>query len=203
MTVTVNFKINQETKKLEVTLDNDSENANELAIGKRILGMATQLNFVSLPAAKGFDVGGAIVVEAEEYPEDDEWDEDFYEDSANSRFEREEFDLDEFDNKENVHCDIVKTEQTIEDVADIITEEELIQSFQAEITVDKTRTLIEEMEADGQSIGWKDGDTYVNVMLDVDDARKIIGGLTSPSAIATMMIYELFKRTTRKVEKYV
>lgn len=197
MTVTVNFKINPENKKLEVTLDNDNDNANELAIGKRILGMATQLNFVSLPASKGFDVGGAIVVEAEEYPEDDDWDEDFY------ASERDDVDLDDFDNQDNVQCEAINQDKKIEDVADIITEDQLIESFQAEITVDKTRSLIEEMTANGEYIGWKDGDTYINVILDVDDARKVIGGLTSPSAIATMMIYELFKRTTRKVEKYI
>lgn len=53
-----------------------------------------------------------------------------------------------------------------------------------------------------ESLSWKDTydlDTYI-ITLNHDEAKKIVGGLTTPSCIATILIYEMLKRTINKVE---
>lgn len=202
MTVKVNFNINPENNKLEVSLERDNETDQEFDIAKRILGLSTQLHFVSFPESNGIDVGASIIVEMEEeesyYDEDD----DFY--SMHDDDIDNENDDESFVNQDELVASS-KPELSIEDVADVITEEQFnfMNDEVKEIDCNKTKKQIEEMLKDGRSIGWKSGDSYVNIIIDLDDAKSVIGGLTTPSSIATMMIYELLKRTITKVEKYV
>lgn len=191
MTVTVNFKINAITKELEVSLLKDEASEQETCVAKRILSMATQLNFVNLPISHGIDVGASIEVMAEDsedsyyrYGEDDDEDE-----------------LEE-DDRDDPYAE---RNGNIEDVIDLVKEEEVrhMEKFQNEVDCDKTKAQIEEMVNNGEPLRWAEGEDYIDVRLNLDEANKIIGGLTTPSSIATMMIYELFKKTIHKVEKYV
>lgn len=193
MTVTVNFKINAITKQLEVSLLKDEASEQETCVAKRILSMATQLNFVNLPISHGIDVGASIEVMAEDS-------EDSYyrygEDDGDEEFEEEEYDSDDPYAERGVN---------IEDVVDLVKEEEVrhMEKLQNEVDCDKTKAQIEEMVNNGVPLRWAEGEDYIDVRLNLDEANKIIGGLTTPSSIATMMIYELFKKTIHKVEKYV
>jgi hypothetical protein len=191
MTVTVNFKINAITKQLEVSLLKDEASEQETCVAKRILSMATQLNFVNLPISHGIDVGASIEVMAEDsedsyyrYGEDDDEDELEIDDQDDPYAER---------------------NGNIEDVIDLVKEEEVrhMEKLQNEVDCDKTKAQIEEMVNNGEPLRWAEGEDYIDVRLNLDEANKIIGGLTTPSSIATMMIYELFKKTIHKVEKYV
>ena len=60
-----------------------------------------------------------------------------------------------------------------------------------------------EEESINESLTWKDTgddlDTYT-ITLNHKEAKKIVGGLTTPSCIATILIYEMLKRTINKVE---
>lgn len=189
MTVSVNFKINALTKQLDVALSDDSATEQELCVAKRILSMSTQLNFVNLPVSYGIDVGGSIEVSAERGDESEfylygEEDEEFYEDDDYEPHYR---------------------AKTVEDVVDLVKEEEVrhMEKLQNEVNCDKTKAQIAEMVQNGQPLRWAEGEDYIDIRLNLDDANNIIGGLTTPSSIATMMIYELFKKTIHKVEKYV
>lgn len=193
MTVTVNFKINAITKQLEVSLLKDEASEQETCVAKRILSMATQLNFVNLPISHGIDVGASIEVMAE----DSEYSYYRYgEDDGDEEFEEEEYDSDDPYAERGVN---------IEDVVDLVKEEEVrhMEKLQNEVNCDKTKAQIEEMVNNGVPLRWAEGEDYIDVRLNLDEANKIIGGLTTPSSIATMMIYELFKKTIHKVEKYV
>lgn len=187
MTVTVNFKINAITKELEVSLLKDEASEQETCVAKRILSMATQLNFVNLPISHGIDVGASIEVMAE--------------DSEDSYYRYGEDD-DEEDDRDDPYAE---RNGNIEDVIDLVKEEEVrhMEKFQNEVDCDKTKAQIEEMVNNGVPLRWAEGEDYIDVRLNLDEANKIIGGLTTPSSIATMMIYELFKKTIHKVEKYV
>lgn len=191
MTVTVNFKINAITKELEVSLLKDEASEQETCVAKRILSMATQLNFVNLPISHGIDVGASIEVMAE--------------DSEDSYYHySEDYDEDELeeDDRDDPYA---KRNGNIEDVIDLVKEEEVrhMEKLQNEVDCDKTKAQIEEMVNNGEPLRWAEGEDYIDVRLNLDEANKIIGGLTTPSSIATMMIYELFKKTIHKVEKYV
>lgn len=193
MTVTVNFKINAITKQLEVSLLKDEASEQETCVAKRILSMATQLNFVNLPISHGIDVGASIEVMAE----DSEYSYYRYgEDNGDEEFEEEEYDSDD---------PYAERNGNIEDVIDLVKEEEVrhMEKLQNEVDCDKTKAQIEEMVNNGVPLRWAEGEDYIDVRLNLDEANKIIGGLTTPSSIATMMIYELFKKTIHKVEKYV
>lgn len=189
MTVSVNFKINAITKQLDVALSDDSATEQELCVAKRILSMSTQLNFVNLPVSHGIDVGGSIEVSAERGDESD-----FY---LYGEDEDEGYDDDDYEPHYRA--------KTIEDVVDLVKEEEVrhMEKLQNEVNCDKTKTQIAEMVQNGQPLRWAEGEDYIDIRLNLDDANNIIGGLTTPSSIATMMIYELFKKTIHKVEKYV
>lgn len=186
MTVSVNFKINAITKQLDVSLLSNEATEQETCVAKRILSMSTQLNFVNLPVSHGIDVGASIEVTAES----DE-DSEFY---AYGEYDEEE----EYEETSNRGV-------TIEDVVDLVKEEEVrhMEKMQNEVDCDKTKAQIEEMVNNGEPLRWAEGEDYIDVRLNLEEANKIIGGLTTPSSIATMMIYELFKKTIHKVEKYV
>ncbi len=193
MTVKINFKINPDTKKLDISIDSDVENENqqELDMAKRILGLSTQLNFVDLPVGKGFDVGASIIVETENYHDE----ESYYDD----------YDEDNFDEEESPfinRSDSFEASSIGEFSSDIINKRDESEIEQT-MNFSKTQKEIQEFISENRSIGWKHGEEYVNVYLDIEDASKVIGGLTSPTSIATMMVYELLKRTINKVEKYV
>jgi len=190
MTVSVNFKINAITKQLDVALSDDSATEQERCVAKRILSMATQLNFVNLPVSHGIDVGGSIEVSAERGDENE-----FY---LYGEDEDEGYD-DDYDYETHYQT------KTIEDVVDLVKEEEVrhMEKLQNDVNCDKTKTQIAEMIQNGQPLRWAEGEDYIDIRLNLDDANNIIGGLTTPSSIATMMIYELFKKTIHKVEKYV
>lgn len=202
MTVTVNFKINEITKQLDVSLLKDDSTPQEECLAKRILSMATQLNFVNLPISYGIDVGASIEVSEERYNEDD----DFYnyeQDEDDDQEEDEESELDQ--ETEYAAQEVNVVERTIDDVIDIVKEEEVrrMDNVNQDVDYDKTKKEIEDIVKNGQSLRWAEGEQYVDIRLNVDEASKIIGGLTTPSSIATMMIYELVKKTIHKVEKYV
>jgi len=186
MTVSVNFKINAITKQLDVSLLSNEATEQETCVAKRILSMSTQLNFVNLPVSHGIDVGASIEVTAES----DE-DSEFY---GYGEYDEEE----EYEEPSNRGA-------TIEDVVDLVKEEEVrhMEKMQNEVDCDKTKAQIEEMVNNGEPLRWAEGEDYIDVRLNLEEANKIIGGLTTPSSIATMMIYELFKKTIHKVEKYV
>jgi hypothetical protein len=186
MTVTVNFKINAITKQLDVSLLKDDATEQETCVAKRILSMSTQLNFVNLPVSHGIDVGASIEVTAE-----DGEDSDFYE-------------YGEYD-EEEIYESSDERASTIDDVVDLVKEEEVrhMEKMQNEVDCDKTKAQIEEMVNNGEPLRWAEGEDYIDIRLNLEEANKIIGGLTTPSSIATMMIYELFKKTIHKVEKYV
>lgn len=78
-----------------------------------------------------------------------------------------------------------------------------MEKLQNEVNCNKTKAQIEEMVNNGEPLRWAEGEDYIDIRLNLEEANKIIGGLTTPSSIATMMIYELFKKTIHKVEKYV
>lgn len=199
MTVTVNFKINAISKQLEVSLLKNEATEQENCIAKRILSMSTQLSFVNLPVCHGIDVGASIEVSAEEghdgYDDDDD-DDEFYEYDIDNQYVAD-ADEDESNVEERVN--------TIDEVIDLVKEEEVrhIERLQNQVDCDKTQAEIDEMVHNGQPLRWAEGEDYIDVRLNLSEANKIIGGLTTPSSIATMMIYELFKKTIHKVEKYV
>lgn len=186
MTATVNFKINAITKQLDVSLLSNDATEQEKCVAKRILSMSTQLNFVNLPISNGIDVGASIEVTAE-----DSEDSDFYEYGEDEEF--------------NEYEAPYERANTIDDVVDLVKEEEVrhIEKMQNEVDCDKTKAQIEEMVNNGEPLRWAEGEDYIDIRLNLEEANKIIGGLTTPSSIATMMIYELFKKTIHKVEKYV
>lgn len=191
MTVTVNFKINAITKQLDVSLLENEASAQETCVAKRILGMSTQLNFVNLPISHGIDVGASIEVMAE--------------DADNEFYRYDDNDEEEFEEEYDIEDPYAERSVNIEDVVDLVKEEEFrhMEKLQNEVDCDKTKAQIEEMVNNGEPLRWAEGEDYIDVRLNLEEANKIIGGLTTPSSIATMMIYELFKKTIHKVEKYV
>jgi hypothetical protein len=198
MTVTVNFKINEITKQLDVSLLKDDSTPQEECLAKRILSMSTQLNFVNLPMSHGIDVGSSIEVSEERYDDEGEEFYNYEEDEQDDESE-----IDEVSSDSDVEVNV--SEKTIDDVIDIVKEEEVrrIENIQQNVDCDKTQKEIEDIVSSGQSLRWAEGEQYVDIKLNVEEASKIIGGLTTPSSIATMMIYELVKKTIHKVEKYV
>lgn len=207
MTVNVNFKINPETKLLDIALvGEDGSTEHELNMAKRVLSLATQLHFVDFPKSVGIDVGASIVV-SEEVDNDESWDEEeffegdegYYHDSP-TQFIND--DADEL-TASVIHksTPVEQLTRSVDDVIDFVTSEDDV--VPVEINCSKTKKQIEDMLSKGESIGWKNGDDYLQFSLDIDDAKEVIGGLTTPSVIATMMVYELLKKTIYKVEKYV
>lgn len=203
MTVTVNFKINEITKKLDVSLLKDESTPQEEVMAKRILSMSTQLNFVNLPISYGIDVGASIEVSEEQHDDEDENFYNYEEDEEHDEDLDEQVEVHEASHSSDVAVGV--SEQTIDDVIDIVKEEEIrrMDNFQQDVNCDKTKIEIESIIANGQSLRWAEGEQYVDIRLNLEEASQIIGGLTTPSSIATMMIYELVKKTIHKVEKYV
>lgn len=163
MTAIVKFKINKDTKNLEVFIEEGTATDIEMIYAKKILSLSTQLNFVDLPNSNSIDLGSSIVIEEEFYDDLDDDEEDFNDD------------LDD--------------DEELEEIIEVVTVEELIEvdpyaKFTGKIT-----------HNDGMI-----KDNYVSISVDLKDAQKVVGGLTTPSCVATMMIYELLKRTLAKME---
>lgn len=206
MSVKVNFKINPENKMLDISFAKEDEATDqEVSMAKRVLSLATQLHFVDFPKSVGIDVGASIVIAQEIDHDDEEWDEEeFFEGDegyyheAGSPFVNPEADA--------LTASVIHGEEvlvsSVDDVIDFVTTD-ANEDTGVEINCSKTKKQIEDMLANGETIGWKTGEDYLSFSLDVDDAKEVIGGLTTPSVIATMMIYELLKKTIYKVEKYV
>lgn len=187
MTVYVNFKVDPENKKLHVSIDKSSyddslDSPVELQYAQKILATAVQLNFVDLPQSTLFDVGGRIAINkfSDDYDEDD-YDFDNGDELIELDDDQEELETDEF--HEEVYTEVIVNSEAVDiDLANTANKESV------EITN-------ESME------NWVYSDALVEICLDLEDANRIIGGLTTPSAIATMMVYNLFKRVVYNVEK--
>lgn len=156
MTTKVNFKINPETLKLDVSIENDEElDSIEINFAKRILSLSTQLNFVQLPYSRSVDLGASIIIEKQLYEDEDGdyWDGEEVVDSETL-----------FKNLENNEHKINESETKM-----------------------SWTNPVNEFE-------------YYDISVDVEEAKKIVGGLTVPSVVATMLVYEMLKRTIKKVE---
>lgn len=194
MSAIVKFKINLDNSNLEVFIEENDATPLETTFAKKVLSLSTQLHFINFPKTTGIDIGSSIVIE-EEYLEDE-----YFEDE-------EEEDEEDFDNvEESFSSDLlIEGELSIEmpelEVIDYVeTEEQTEVDYNVEINTikEKINSYLEENE----TLSWIDSDKYVSIKADYNDALKLVGGLTTPSSIATMMIYELLKRTLTKVEKY-
>jgi len=205
MSINVNFKVNPLNKSLEIMLDKHSDaTEQELNLAKRILSISSQLNFVDFPVSNGIDLGASIVVSEDNYDnyDDDDDDDDYFSGDEGYRNEI----PDAFHNTQNIGMvsfkKIDEEEKDIDDIVDFVSEDpEFFNS--TEVSFNHTRKQIEDMINNNEPISWKDGESYVSINLDLEEAKKVIGGLTTPSAIATLMIYELLKKTINKVEKYI
>lgn len=201
MSINVNFKVNPLNKSLEIMLDKHSDaTEQELNLAKRILSISSQLNFVDFPVSNGIDLGASIVVSEDNYDNYD--DDDYFSGDEGYRNEI----PDAFHNTQNIEMasfkKIDEEDKDIDDIVDFVSEDpEFFNS--TEVSFNHTRKQIEDMINNNEPISWKDGESYVSINLDLEEAKKVIGGLTTPSAIATLMIYELLKKTINKVEKYI
>lgn len=200
MSAIVKFKINLDNSNLEVFIEENDATPLETTFAKKVLSLSTQLHFINFPKTTGIDIGSSIVIE-EEYLEEEYFEEDYFED------DEEEDDEEDFDNvEESFSSDLlIEEELSIEmpelEVIDYVeTEEQTEVDYNVEINTikEKINSYLEENE----TLSWIDSDKYVSIKADYNDALKLVGGLTTPSSIATMMIYELLKRTLTKVEKY-
>lgn len=198
MSAIVKFKINLDNSNLEVFIEENDATPLETTFAKKVLSLSTQLHFINFPKTTGIDIGSSIVIEEEldydYFDEEDERDDD--EDDEN-----------DFDNEEeSFSSDILIAEEEsvgmpeLEAIDYVETEEDTEVDYNVEINTikEKINTYLEENE----TLSWVDSDKYVSIKADYSDALKLVGGLTTPSSIATMMIYELLKRTLTKVEKY-
>lgn len=185
MTVYVNFKVDPENKKLNVSIDTNAydpefDSQIEMQYAKKILATAVQLNFVELPKSTSFDVGGRISIsQVTDDDRDDDYDYDLY--NGDELIELDELYDDEF--PEENYDEVIVNSESIE--------------IDLENTAEKEPIKLD----DETNESWSYSDEMVEVSLDLKDANEIIGGLTTPSAIATMMVYNLFKRVVYNVEK--
>lgn len=197
MSAIVQFKINPDTLNLDVSIKKDEYTTEvENIFAKKILSMAVQLNFVDLPTSFGIDVGGQIIVNEENEMEYDyDYDEDEDDIDQDDDFDRNLNELDEDEEDENQE-QIVETIK--EEINEVILNSELKNTDVSIKTEDKIYLTEEETS------NWVDleDDKYISIELNLTDASRLVGGLTTPSSIATMMVYELLKRILKKVEAY-
>jgi len=184
MTVYVNFKVDPENKNLNISIDTSDydpefDSQIEMQYAKKILATAVQLHFVELPKSTSFDVGGRISIsQVTDDDRDDDYDYDLYGDEL---IELDELYDDEF--PEENYDEVIVNSESIE--------------IDLENTAEKEPIKLDDVLNES----WSYSDEMVEVSLDLKDANEIIGGLTTPSAIATMMVYNLFKRVVYNVEK--
>jgi len=196
MSAIVQFKINPDTLNLDISIKKDEYTTEvENIFAKKILSMAVQLNFVDLPISFGIDVGGQIIVNEEnemEYDYDYDIDED--EDDID---EDENFDINTGELEEEVYQEEI-VETIKEEINEVMLNSELKDTDEAILNGDKIYLTEEETS------NWVDlaDDKYVSIELNLTEASRLVGGLTTPSSIATMMVYEMLKRTLKKVEAY-
>ena len=185
MTVYVNFKVDPENKNLNISIDTSDydpefDSQIEMQYAKKILATAVQLHFVELPKSTSFDVGGRISIsQVTDDERDDDYDYDLY--NGDELIELDELYDDEF--PEENYDEVIVNSESIE--------------IDLENTAEKEPIKLD----DETNESWYYSDEMVEVSLDLKDANEIIGGLTTPSAIATMMVYNLFKRVVYNVEK--
>lgn len=184
MTVYVNFKVDPENKKLNVSIDTSDydpefDSQIEMQYAKKILATAVQLNFVELPKSTSFDVGGRISISQVT----DEQDYDYDLENGDELIELDDDELEDDEFPEENYDEVIVNSESIE--------------IDLENTEEKEPIKLD----DETNESWYYSDEMVEVSLDLKDANEIIGGLTTPSAIATMMVYNLFKRVVYNVEK--
>ncbi len=196
MSAIVQFKINPDTLNLDISIKKDEYTTEvENIFAKKILSMAVQLNFVDLPISFGIDVGGQIIVNEEnemEYDYDYDIDED--EDDID---EDENFDINTGESEEEVYQEEI-VETIKEEINEVMLNSEVKDTDESILNGDKIYLTEEETS------NWVDlaDDKYVSIELNLTEASRLVGGLTTPSSIATMMVYEMLKRTLKKVEAY-
>ncbi len=90
-----------------------------------------------------------------------------------------------------------------EDELDELEDEEL-QKNKEEISNDSVKKEDKIYLNEEESSTWVDleDDKWISIEMNLTEARRLVGGLTTPSSVATMMVYELLKRTLKKVETY-
>lgn len=194
MSAIVQFKINPDTLNLDISIKKDEYTTEvENIFAKKILSMAVQLNFVDLPISFGIDVGGQIIVNEENEMEYD-YDIDEYEDDIN---EDENFDINTGELEEEVYQEEI-FETIKEEINEVMLNSEVKDTDESILNGDKIYLTEEETS------NWVDlaDDKYVSIELNLTEASRLVGGLTTPSSIATMMVYEMLKRTLKKVEAY-
>lgn len=186
MTVYVNFKVDPENKNLNVSIDTSDydpefDSQIEIQYAKKILATAVQLNFVELPKSTSFDVGGRISISQVTDEQDDDYDYDL--DNGDELIELDDDELDDDEFPEENYDEVIVNSESIE--------------IDLENTAEKEPIKLD----DEPNESWSYSDEMVEISLDLKDANDIIGGLTTPSAVATMMVYNLFKRVVYNVEK--
>ncbi len=198
MSAIVQFKINPDTLNLDISIKKDEYTTEvENIFAKKILSMAVQLNFVDLPISFGIDVGGQIIVNEEnemEYDYDYDYDIDEDEDNID---EDENFDINTGELEEEVYQEEI-VETIKEEINEVMLNSEVKDTDESILNGDKIYLTEKETS------NWVDlaDDKYVSIELNLTEASRLVGGLTTPSSIATMMVYEMLKRTLKKVEAY-
>lgn len=175
MTTKVNFKINPNTMELDVFIEEDDTSEEfEINFAKRILSLSTQLNFVDLPYSRSIDLGASIIIEKEFY-------EDYY-----------------FDEDSDIEDEMFFNS---EELGDFLKNNQDDQVEIEQVENEKEGHNIEDKEQEPST--WENSlneDECYSIKLDVNEAKKIIGGLTTPSVIASRLVYEMLKRVVKKVE---
>lgn len=219
MTVNILFKVNPETKNLIVSIDSKNfdsqmDSLAELDYAKKILATAVQLNFVTLPVSTGIDVGGKITISRQGDEDYDRWYDEEYDESHYNESNHNDFGPDEDGIKDPEENDIEIKERAQRKEArekNVIMEEEVDDVFIEVPFVEGSLKGVQDfvsgldpelnLSKESDESNWTFNDDNFEIRIDLTDSSEIIGGLTTPSAIATIMIYSLFKRIIYNVEK--
>lgn len=219
MTVNILFKVNPETKNLIVSIDSKNfdsqmDSLAELDYAKKILATAVQLNFVTLPVSTGIDVGGKITISRQGDEDYDRWYDEEYDESHYNESNHNDFGPDEDGIKDPEENDIEIKERAQRKEArekNVIMEEEVDDVFIEVPFVEGSLKGVQDfvsgldpelnLSKESDESNWAFNDDNFEIRIDLTDSSEIIGGLTTPSAIATIMIYSLFKRIIYNVEK--